>query len=60
MSWRRSGSKHRTSACLTPRRESVGHLDFLDAVLAIHVSAILGLLLNEGIASLGLELPLFV
>jgi glutamate:Na+ symporter, ESS family len=42
------------------RKEGVGHLDFLDAVLAIHVSAILGLLLNEGIADLGLKLPLFV
>jgi glutamate:Na+ symporter, ESS family len=42
------------------RKEGVGHLDFLDAVLAIHVSVILGLLLNEGIADLGLKLPLFV
>jgi glutamate:Na+ symporter, ESS family len=35
-------------------------VDFLDAVLAIHVSVILGLLLNDGIADLGLKLPLFV
>jgi glutamate:Na+ symporter, ESS family len=42
------------------RNEGIGHLDFLDAVLAIHVSIILGLLLNDGIADLGLKLPLFV
>jgi len=38
----------------------IGSLDFLDAILAIHVSAILGLFLNEGLQSLGLQLPLFV
>lgn len=38
----------------------VTHLDFLDAVLAIHVSAIVGLLLNELLAEQGLKLPLFV
>ena len=38
----------------------VTHLDFLDAVLAIHVSAIVGLLLNEFLAEQGLKLPLFV
>lgn len=42
------------------KKEGIGHLDFLDAVLAIHLSAIVGLLLNEGIAELGLKLPLFV
>ncbi len=42
------------------KKEGIGHLDFLDAILAIHVSAILGLLLNEGIAEMGLKLPLFV
>ncbi|WP_394129138.1 sodium/glutamate symporter [Shewanella maritima] len=34
--------------------------DFLDAVLAIHVCIILGLLLNKGVSSLGLDLPVFV
>ncbi|KMV31517.1 sodium/glutamate symporter [Photobacterium swingsii] len=34
--------------------------DFLDAVLAIHICIILGAILNETIASAGLELPLFV
>jgi ESS family glutamate:Na+ symporter len=34
--------------------------DFLDAILAIHICAIVGLLLNEGLAELGLKLPLFV
>ncbi|MCL6416837.1 sodium/glutamate symporter [Aestuariirhabdus sp. Z084] len=33
---------------------------FLDAVLAIHISAILGLILNEVIEGFGLQLPLFV
>ena len=41
-------------------KKGIDHLDFLDAVLAIHISAILGLLLNEGLANLGLKLPLFV
>ncbi len=42
------------------KREGIGHLDFLDALLAIHLSAIVGLLLNEGLEELGLKLPLFV
>jgi ESS family glutamate:Na+ symporter len=33
---------------------------FLDAVLAIHVSAIIGIILNGVIADTGLQLPLFV
>ncbi|MCP3869811.1 MAG: sodium/glutamate symporter [Gammaproteobacteria bacterium] len=40
--------------------QRIGYLDFLDAILAIHVCAILGLLLNEGLEELGLKLPLFV
>jgi ESS family glutamate:Na+ symporter len=42
------------------KKEGIGHLDFLDAILAIHISAILGMLLNEAIAGAGLKLPLFV
>jgi len=42
------------------KKAGIGHLDFLDAVLAIHISAIVGLLLNDGLAELGLKLPLFV
>ncbi|MGB3095809.1 MAG: sodium/glutamate symporter [Candidatus Deferrimicrobiaceae bacterium] len=38
----------------------IGHLDFLDAILAIHICAIIGLLLNEQLESMGLQLPLFV
>ena len=38
----------------------IGHLDFLDAVLAIHICIIVGLLLNHGLAELGLKLPDFV
>ncbi|RJG37996.1 sodium/glutamate symporter [Motilimonas pumila] len=34
--------------------------EFLDALLAIHICAILGFVLNEAIAGLGLQLPLFV
>lgn len=41
-------------------REGIDHLDLLDAILAIHVSAIVGLLINEGLENLGLKLPLFV
>ncbi|MEN8180340.1 MAG: sodium/glutamate symporter [Pseudomonadota bacterium] len=44
----------------TQQQRGIGHLDFLDAILAIHISIIVGLLLNEGIAELGLKLPLFV
>ena len=38
----------------------IDHLDFLDAILAIHISGIVGMLLNAGLAHLGLQLPLFV
>ena len=44
----------------TQRKTGIGHLDFLDAVLAIHVCAIFGILLNEGLEKAGLQLPLFV
>ena len=42
------------------KREGIGHLDFLDAVLAIHICIVVGFLLNGLIADLGLRLPLFV
>jgi ESS family glutamate:Na+ symporter len=38
----------------------IDSLDFLDAIFAIHVSAIFGLLINAGLENLGLKLPLFV
>ncbi|MGI9263447.1 MAG: sodium/glutamate symporter [Gammaproteobacteria bacterium] len=41
-------------------QQGIDHLDFLDAILAIHISAIIGLGLNEGLESVGLKLPLFV
>lgn len=44
----------------TQQQPGIGHLDFLDAVLAIHFAGILGMLLNVGVAELGLKLPLFV
>ncbi|MDV5168043.1 sodium/glutamate symporter [Photobacterium rosenbergii] len=34
--------------------------DFLDAILSIHICVILGYILNESIAEMGLQLPLFV
>ena len=42
------------------KKAGIGHLDFLDAVLAIHTSMILGFLLNELVENFGLKLPLFV
>ena len=42
------------------REKGIGSMDFLDAILAIHVSVILGLFLNEGLQRLGLQLPMFV
>ena len=41
-------------------KAGINHLDFLDAILAIHVSAIFGFLINSGLEQLGLKLPLFV
>ncbi|MGI9569303.1 MAG: sodium/glutamate symporter [Desulfobulbia bacterium] len=42
------------------RDARVSYLDFLDAIVAIHMSILLGLLLNEGLIKIGLELPIFV
>lgn len=42
------------------RKAGIGSLDFLDAILAIHISGILGILLNAGLEELGFKLPLFV
>ncbi len=42
------------------RETGIGAMDFLDAILAIHISVILGALLNEGLENLGLQLPMFV
>ena len=41
-------------------KTGIGQMDFLDAILAIHLCVIAGLLLNEFIAGQGLKLPLFV
>jgi len=41
-------------------KQGIDSMDFLDAIFAIHVSAIFGLLINEGLENLGLKLPLFV
>lgn len=42
------------------KQSGIGHMDFLGAVLAIHVCIIVGYFLNEAIGGLGLKLPLFV
>lgn len=39
---------------------SIDYFAFLHAVLAIHFSIIIGFFVNEGLAGLGLKLPLFV
>jgi glutamate:Na+ symporter, ESS family len=39
---------------------STDPLDFLDAILAIHVCVLLGAILNAVVGALGLDLPLFV
>ncbi|HYN78863.1 MAG TPA: sodium/glutamate symporter [Lamprocystis sp. (in: g-proteobacteria)] len=44
----------------TQKKVGLGHLDFLRAILAIHLCVILGFLLNGVVADLGLKLPLFV
>ena len=44
----------------TNENTGIGSVDFLDAILAIHISGIFGILLNGLLAELGLELPLFV
>jgi len=41
-------------------KAGIGSMDFLDAILAIHVSVIIGILLNVALEKLGLQLPLFV
>jgi ESS family glutamate:Na+ symporter len=38
----------------------IGPMQFLDAILAIHICAIIGLLMNETLEEAGLRLPLFV
>ena len=42
------------------KQDRITHLDFLDAILAIHVCAIVGFILNEQLEYMGLQLPLFV
>ncbi|MGD2137811.1 MAG: sodium/glutamate symporter [Gammaproteobacteria bacterium] len=42
------------------KKTGIDHLDFLDAILAIHICVIAGFLLNEGLEGVGLRLPLFV
>lgn len=39
---------------------AITHLDFLDAILAIHMCIIPGVLINEGLEELGFALPVFV
>jgi len=41
-------------------KAGIGPMEFLDAILAIHICGIIGIFLNEGLEELGLKLPLFV
>jgi ESS family glutamate:Na+ symporter len=41
-------------------KPGIAYMDLLDAVLAIHICIIIGLLLNDGLAEMGLKLPDFV
>ncbi len=41
-------------------KHGIDQVDFLDAILAIHICIIFGLMLNSGLEGLGLKLPLFV
>jgi ESS family glutamate:Na+ symporter len=42
------------------KRISLNYMELLDSVLAIHICIILGLLLDEGLENMGVQLPLFV
>ena len=42
------------------KRVSLHYMELLDSVLAIHICIILGLLLDEGLENIGVQLPLFV
>jgi ESS family glutamate:Na+ symporter len=42
------------------QEKGISHLDFLDALLAIHICGIIGLILNDVLTESGLKLPLFV
>lgn len=42
------------------RGSEISYVSFLQAILAIHLSAIVGLSLNSALADVGLKLPLFV
>ncbi len=42
------------------RAPGVNAIDFLDAILAIHIAIIAGAILNESLEEMGLKLPLFV
>jgi len=44
----------------TEQKQQIGYLQFLDALLVIHVAEFLGFLLNEVLEDLNLQLPLFV
>jgi ESS family glutamate:Na+ symporter len=41
-------------------KNKIDFMDFMDAILAIHISVAFGVLINAGLEDLGLELPLFV
>ncbi len=44
----------------TEDTEQINHVSIMGVILALHVAIIIGYILNEAIASIGLKLPLFV
>jgi ESS family glutamate:Na+ symporter len=44
----------------TEQKVGINYQEVLDAILALHVCILVGMVLNEGLARLGLQLPLFV
>jgi len=43
-----------------PDEKNIDYMDFLDAVMAIHISILFGAGIDKGVSMLGLDLPLFV
>lgn len=44
----------------TEDTEQINHVSIMGVILALHVAIIIGYILNEGFAAIGLKLPLFV
>lgn len=55
-----SAKQENQQETISTAKESLTSFQFLDAVLAIHICIIVGVVLNEVISQTGLQLPLFV